>query len=249
MSVTINFHPDIRVGNDLVIEHLARDGVYRSQFETGTSSGGLTAFRGGDRWKWESDFFRGAYDLADHSLRPKYGALNFQYLDFGASPRFGSCHLRLRPHILARTTFCYPESHFGPEAFGVADRLALIELARTNPRNLDPLLDNYIEAHLHGILRLHEDVEAIVLDHSYRGTVVELAAAASGCKLEWHDGFRLKRPRLLENLDFRPKAAIEAIQDLNISTPADIGTVRGKQLDYQTAKWVWHCVARFGWGD
>jgi len=52
------------VGGATVLEHLARDGVYRSQFETGTSNGGLTAHPGGDRWRWEQRIFGHAYDDA-----------------------------------------------------------------------------------------------------------------------------------------------------------------------------------------
>ena len=42
LRVTVNFHPD-RPARDglLVVEALARDGFYRSQFVTGTSNGGL----------------------------------------------------------------------------------------------------------------------------------------------------------------------------------------------------------------
>ncbi|WP_279609000.1 hypothetical protein [Burkholderia anthina] len=28
-----------------------------------------------------------------------------------------------------------------------------------------------------------------------------------------------------------------------------LGQARDSLLDYQTDKWVWHCVARFGQGD
>ena len=48
--ITLNFHPDRRADDLLTIEAMVRDGVYRSQFETGTSNGGLTAHPGGDRW-------------------------------------------------------------------------------------------------------------------------------------------------------------------------------------------------------
>ena len=41
--LTLNFHPDALCGQDLMMVRLAREGVYRSQFETGTSNGGLTA--------------------------------------------------------------------------------------------------------------------------------------------------------------------------------------------------------------
>ena len=60
--VTLHFHPDRLTGGMPILELMARDGVYRSQFETGTSNGGLTAHPGGDRWRWESRIFGGAYD-------------------------------------------------------------------------------------------------------------------------------------------------------------------------------------------
>ena len=71
LRVTINFHPERRVGTDSVLQLLGRDGRYRSQFETGTSNGGLTALPGGDRWNWERRMFGGAYDDAPAAERPK----------------------------------------------------------------------------------------------------------------------------------------------------------------------------------
>jgi hypothetical protein len=49
--VTLHFHPDRLVAGTPILERMARDGVYRSQFETGTSNGGLTAHPDGDRWR------------------------------------------------------------------------------------------------------------------------------------------------------------------------------------------------------
>ncbi len=86
LRVTLNFHPDRMAGDVLVLEAIARDGLYRSQFETGTSNGGLTAHPGGDRWSWESRIFGSAYDQAPASERPKYGALNFRRRPVGGSP-------------------------------------------------------------------------------------------------------------------------------------------------------------------
>jgi hypothetical protein len=39
--VTLHFHPDRLVAGVPILDLMARDGVYRSQFETGTSNGGL----------------------------------------------------------------------------------------------------------------------------------------------------------------------------------------------------------------
>src|SRR5215470_4233932 len=74
--VTLHFHPDRTAGGEPILERMARDGGYRSQFETGTSNGGLTAYPGGDRWRWESRMFGGAYDDGPAAVRPKYGSLN-----------------------------------------------------------------------------------------------------------------------------------------------------------------------------
>src|SRR5690348_16055561 len=88
--VTLNFHPDRLVRGEPILAVMAREGVYRSQFETGTSNGGLTAHPGGNRWRWESRMFGGAYDDAEPALRPKYGALGLHPRPYGAAPRFGS---------------------------------------------------------------------------------------------------------------------------------------------------------------
>ena len=250
-NITLNFHPDLLIEGQSVIDLIAAQGSYRSQYETGTSSGGLTAHRGGERWNWESRIFGGAYDEEEPFLRPKYGALNHHSDPVGGSCRFGSCHLRVAPHCRGRMSFCYPDSHFEPQDFAVSDVGPLIARATQNERGLDPWLDNYIEAHIHGRLAVAEDCEAIVLDPSYLNTTVELAARRLGCRVEWHDGFRLHIDRLADCEAFRGKVAADAIEmiaeDL-VVTPAILGRARGL-LDYQTAKWVWHCVARFGLGE
>jgi Protein of unknown function (DUF3626) len=247
--ITLNFHPDMSVDGRPAIELMARHGTYRSQFETGTSSGGLTAHVGGDRWNWESRIFGQAYDNADVTLRPKYGALNHRRNAVGGSRRFGSSHLRLHAHLRARTSFCYPDSHFEPQDFAIDDVRPLVALADGNARSLDPWLDNYIEAHVHGPLVFAEDVEALVLDPSFRGTSVEESARALGCPLEWHDGFYLSLDRLSECRAFRGPAAADAIVQIaegSLVTPETLWRARDSVLDYQTAKWVWHCMARYG---
>ena len=163
--------------------------MYRSQFETGVSNGGLTAYPGGDRWRWESRMFGGAYDDRPPADRPKYGALNFRQRGVGGSPRFGSAHFRLTAEALGRTTFCYPDSFLEPSHFGTAARMsALVKLAEAD--EVDPL-DDYIEAHVHGTVDIAGDVEALVLDPCYRATPVEDAARRLGCPVEWHGGFAI----------------------------------------------------------
>ncbi|MEV6693827.1 DUF3626 domain-containing protein [Micromonospora sp. NPDC051196] len=130
--VTLNFHPDrLLADGRSVAQALATEGVYRSQFETGISNGGLTAYPGGDRDRWEQQLFGGAYQQPGVSPRdrPKYGGLNLLDHPDGAAPRFGSCHLRLRPEVLHRTTFCFGDSHLGPRDLGTVDVLEPVLVA------------------------------------------------------------------------------------------------------------------------
>ena len=77
--LTVNFHPDrLCADGRSVAAALAEDGVYRSQFVTGISNGGLTAYPGGDRDRWEQQMFGGAYQRSEvtPAERPTYGGLN-----------------------------------------------------------------------------------------------------------------------------------------------------------------------------
>ncbi|TQF06897.1 DUF3626 domain-containing protein [Kitasatospora acidiphila] len=247
LPLTLNFHPDRLVDGEPILARMAADGVYRSQFSTGTSNGGLSAFPGGDRWRWESRIFGEAYDATGPQHRPVYGALNFRRRPFGAAPRFGSAHFRLTAEALERTTFCYPDSFTEPTDFGVADRMGLIELAAADRRDA---LDDYIEAQVHGPVRFDRDVTALVLDPSYRGTEVEAAARRLPCPVQWHSGWRIAAAQLRRYPDFRgPEyvALAEEIAQDGMLDPRIIGdAARTGRHDPQALKKVWHYLARFG---
>ncbi|MFF5547292.1 DUF3626 domain-containing protein [Streptomyces olivaceoviridis] len=247
LRITLNFHPDRISGGRPILESLARDGAYHSQFVTGTSNGGLTAHPGGDRTRWESRIFGGAYDDADPAERPVYGALDFRRQSVGAAPRFGSSHLRLSGAALARATFCYPDSSTEPGDFGVAGAMPLIALAEADEQDA---LNDYIEAHVHGGVLLDRDVEALVLDASYRGTPVETAARRLPFPLVWHPGYRLTVTALRRHADYRgPRYADlgARIAERGLITPRVIGdAARSSRYDLQDLKMVWHTLARFG---
>ncbi|OIK29508.1 DUF3626 domain-containing protein [Streptomyces malaysiense] len=245
--ITLNFHPDRLSGGLPILASLARDGVYHSQFVTGTSNGGLTAHPGGDRWRWESRIFGGAYDDAGPAERPVYGALDFRRQVVGAAPRFGSSHLRLTARTTARATFCYPDSAAEPTDFGVASVMGLIARAEADERDA---LDDYIESHVHGGVLLARDIEALVLDASYRGTPVESAARLLPFPLEWHPGYVLTVDRLREHAGYRgPRytALGTRIARDGRLTPRHLGdAARTGRYDLQHLKMVWHTLARFG---
>lgn len=214
--ITVNFHPDRLLGDGrTVAEHLAAEGVYRSQFETRISNGGLTAYAGGDRDLWEQRMFPGVY--SGDAGRPVYGALNLAGYPDGASPRFGSCHLVLAPHVAARATFSHGDSFTEPTVFGTAATFGAVwaalldEVSRTGSAlNLSAAspaewvvalgadrpgpgraMDHYVEAQIHGGVVLGEDVTAVVADPCFRGTPVEAQLRALGPELRWAPGFAL----------------------------------------------------------
>ena len=245
--VALHFHPDWPFRGGLVVEALARDGRYLSQFVTGTSNGGLTAFPGGDRWRWESRIFAGRYDGSAPADRPVYGALlaDDPPDPYGGSVRFGSAHLRLRPEVTARSTFCWPDSFFDPTETGGPERAADLA-ARCGADPAEDPLDHYVEAHVHGGVRLDADVEALVLDPSHRGGPVEEAASRLGCPVAWHPGFRVATADLPE--DYRgpePLALARALGDV-LTPPVVAAAARSGDHEPQTVKRVWHLLARYG---
>ncbi|MDR2998065.1 MAG: DUF3626 domain-containing protein [Microbacterium sp.] len=241
--VALHFHPDWPFHGGTVIGAMGDAGRYRSQFETGTSNGGLTARPGGDRWRWESRLFSGRYDGRPAEARPAYGALVLGD-PYGPATRFGSAHLRLRPEVTARTTFCYPDSVFEPEGVVEEDGVDTL-VARMRADDLD-LLDRYVEAHVHGGIRFATDVEAIVLDPCFRGTEVQDAAERLGCAVEFHPGFRVHTADLDE--DYRGPVPKGLAQQLGAELTPDVvgAAVRSGRHDPQTLKRVWHLLARYG---
>lgn len=230
--LTINFHPDrLLADGRSVIAALYEEGIYRSQFETKISNGGLTAFAGGDRDMWEAAMLGEAYQAqgVTEAERPKYAGLNLMNYSDGACPRFGSCHLRLKKHTLQRATLVFGDSASNPRDIGVINAFepvlaGLLEEMKTHgnalgrrevkvtafvsallyPGNIGTrffhrsqgrALDDYIEAQIHGDLRMADDVDALVADPSFQNTatgeVLEATAKKYGFPLEWHEGFEL----------------------------------------------------------
>lgn len=241
-----------------MLDAIAATGVYRSQWETGTSNGGLTARPGGNRWGWESRIFDGRYDDADAADRPVYGAWNRRDDPYGASPRFGSAYLRLRPEVTGRATFCWPDSVYDPEAIGgperleelcwladrgALDRSVLPDSAAELP--LDDPLNDYVEAHVHGGLNLTRDVEALVLDPTDREAHTGVLGQIGNPVLV-HPGYRVTADAI--DPDYRSHVPVDLALELGGEiTPVRLAAAsRSGDHDGQAVKWLWHCLARYG---
>jgi hypothetical protein len=301
--VALHFHPD-RPDAQLrtVAENLLECGIYKSQFETGLSNGGVSAFPGGARDQWEQALFGGEYQregaLAAH--RPKYGALDVMRHADGPSPRFGSCYFLLKPEVSARSTFTYLDSHQSPVERGTYDEFddivaalfkdcftrdfALGEPSLRPTRLLGHLLtqlgspfedpsgraprrnlDHYIEAQVHGDVRLCEDVEILVADPSFQGTetgrVLEAIGARYGIVCYWHRGYTLspaevpvdfrgaKMPSLAARVAVGGKLDAAAIGRavIDLKRGPDAWSDRGSYAEVlQELKLLWHVLVRFG---
>ena len=248
-ELTVNFHPDRMAANGVgLLDVLGQDNILKSQFETGTSNGGLSAHTGGNRWLWEQHAFGGAYDNCSPQQRPKYGALNYSKLPKGASPRFGSSFFRFKSDALERTTFCFPDSFFKPVDFATYDNVGrLFDLFATS--RLD-LLDRYVEAHIHGPVVLSRDIESLVLDPSFKGTRVQQQAERLPLKVEWHSGFEIDVKVIEDNPDYRGGNCVRLAKYLardGLLTPKILGdAVNASVGDAYELKMLWHYVARFG---
>jgi hypothetical protein len=270
--VTVNFHPyRLVAGGRSVAQCLAAEGVYRNQFETGISNGGIGDFR--DRW--EQRMFPGCY--SGRSGRPVYGGWNLAGWPDGAAPRFGSCHLVLASHVAQRATFSHGDSVTEPAVVGTAATFGAVwqalldEVAATGralhlpaaspgrwvaalgePRTAaGRALDGYVEAQIHGGLTLGGDVTAIVVDPAFRGTPYEGLLAATGVPLRWAPGFRLPAaafPADLRGPEVPPLARAVAER---FGRPVLDAEVLGRAAaepgaPLQLIKYLWHILVILG---
>lgn len=257
-AIVLHFHPGWSHGDGTVIDAIAAEGVYLSQWVTGSSNGGLTAHPGGDRWTWESRLFGGRYDDGAAEERPVYGAWNRRDDPYGAAPRFGSAYLRIRPEAVERATFCWPDSVFVPTATGGVEALEglcrLADEGRLDPGLLpesaadlpleDPLND-YVEAHVHGGVLLDRDVDAVVVDPTDREVHAD-ALERLQCAVEVHPGYRVDAASIAPA--YRSEVPVVLAGRLGgVVTPARLAAAqRSGEHDPQAVKWLWHCLARFG---
>lgn len=92
-----------------VIPSLCDDSHYRSQFETGTSSGLVSRTA---RQKWEARLFNNFYDAVDDCERVKYGVLNLLGCEcgVGSAKGYGRSYFVLKQHMRERVTVTAQDS-------------------------------------------------------------------------------------------------------------------------------------------
>ena len=151
--------------------------------------------------------------------------------------------------ICLEPTYCYPDSFFEPEYFAVSETLdTLINMAMSSSADL---LDDYIEAHIHGTISLKDDVERLVLDPVFRATEIEQYALELGVPIHWHRGYQLSIETMRQYPDYRGVQFIEMARDIAQDGMIDarlLGlAVTERHFEEQDIKKVWHYLARFGY--
>ena len=292
--LTLNFHPDrLTWHGQTVARGLLTEGRYQSQWVTGISSGSRSAIRGGERHRFERELFNGAYDSdeRDDQDLPVYGSFDVLMDPHGGSPRFGSSFVVLRRHVLEQTTMCVGDSHMAPRDVGTlespwsvlaglaeqaqrgrllnrqlgVDRFLSVLCRQWSPERPSRELDGYVEAQIRGGVSLSADVEAMVIDPSFRESDVEAdlneAAETFGFDLNWHGGSELHVDDVPD--DFRgpgmPSLARRMERGDGVVDAAAIGiAARSAQLDeplligdppesdLQQLKYMWHTVLAHG---
>lgn len=199
----VHFHPTM-------FPLFEKDTHYRSQFETGTSSGTLSRVT---RVTWEGALFGNAYDSSPDFEKVKYGVLNTTGDNRGvvSAHCYGLCFLVLKEEVRARSTFANMDSG-GVAGAGAGQGLSTCEhyahvLLCFNDDELKRILvvggggsfssftgtagsasATYKEAQIHGPLRFREDVSYCVVPESLKGTYKAQAMAFAekhGISLLW----------------------------------------------------------------
>src|SRR5699024_12614344 len=98
-------------------------------------------------------------------------------------------------------------------------------------------------------VQVDRDVTALVLDPCFAGSQVAEAAAALGCEVRHHPGFRLSTARL--DPSYRGRQYVQLAQELApVLTPDVIGdAARSGKYDLQVLKRVRHYLARLARAD
>lgn len=169
----------IHVGLDRVLDFFCDDDHYRNQFETNTSRGSLSAK---SRDIWESNLFNKIYLNSSPFEKVKYGALNILNNNRGvlSAHGYGDSYFILKSHVKTRTSFVFGDSssqqlhiqtfdHCNNILYYMSDSLLdeVISIALGTTHSSDTHY-MYIEAQIHGPVRLGNDIEVLVVNPRHR---------------------------------------------------------------------------------
>lgn len=121
-------------------------------------------------------------------------------------------------------------------------------------------LDFYIETQIHGYIDLRKDISTLVIDHSFKGTELEnrfkILCKKFDILLIWNLGYKLNDHtfpddfRGIETKNFARKIANNGIINADTIGKAlsnvEIKSEYNNLELFQLAKYVWHCLVKYG---
>lgn len=153
----------------LVFEFLLNDGVYKNLFEIG---------RGNDvRADWEKMLFGGIYNDSRPEEKVKYGSLNITNNKEGSTAgRYGSSYMVIRKGMKKNISFIQGDSsakelllatfEYPVCLLNVVNDILFTHIIDISSGKKESALNNYgpyVEAQIHGPVRMAEDIERIVI--------------------------------------------------------------------------------------
>lgn len=168
----------IHLNLDKTLQYLCNDTEYRNQFETQTSGGILSSE---SRLQWEKVLFNGIYDKSEGHDKVKYGALNITNSNgIKSCYSYGDSYLILKDDIKKRITFVHGDSS-GQDLHIVTYEYPVPILSFLSDGELKDVIDiaigrkdsaqshmYYIEAQIHGPIRLNKDIEKLMVNERHR---------------------------------------------------------------------------------
>lgn len=199
--------PDPTAPARTIVDSLIETMMYKSVFETQVSSIGDKGTAGSSRDGWEKTIFDGGYHptwASTYEQRPKYGAINAMGTwNAGVSTSYGNSSIVLKPATKERATVT-PFDSAGAKAHhvGTTEQFVHVLMAADDAR-FDAVVaasknttttgyTSFIEAQVHGPIRMDTDVLYIVASSEYKGTPHEAKlrelCLKAGIGLKWRTG-------------------------------------------------------------
>ena len=159
------------------MQFFINDTHYRSQFETGKSSGSLSRQ---SRTNWENRMFDQKYSKATDFERVKYGVINFTNDPKGvsAAASYGPSYFLLKEHVRERCTFADQDSSNAASSIGTL-RYSFKILNKMNDAELKGAMDaakakevassctrTYKEMQIHGPVEFNKDIQCIYVNRN-----------------------------------------------------------------------------------
>lgn len=183
--------------------------LYRSQFETGTSSGSL--LNAGGRTQWEATIFGGHYNNAQPWERCKYGCLNMtgDVCGVAKATHYGTLFMVLKPDNRMRATFTDSDSSLSDgndvatgefyahvfQRYTDVELQAVLRIAQSSFSRIRGASSSsfalYKECQIHGPVSIRKDVSALSVPGRESDAAVDLLRTIeefqklSGCNIMW----------------------------------------------------------------